>query len=120
MLSAPAGPRLVAVLTSVGGEPFWLLSTGTADRLAVHPVQELAPTPQAHELWLLPSDGAAPISLGVLDPQGDTRRPLPADVAARLTPGAGLAVSLEPAGGSPTGAPTGPITYRGQLIEDPS
>jgi anti-sigma-K factor RskA len=27
----------------------------------------------------------------------------------------GLAISLEPAGGSPTGAPTGPILYTGKI-----
>jgi len=27
------------------------------------------------------------------------------------------AVSLEPAGGSPTGLPTGPVVYAGKLIE---
>ena len=120
MIQAPAAPRLVAVLTSVGGEPFWLLSAGTPDQLAVHPVQEIARTAQAHELWLLPGANAAPISLGVLDPAGDARLPLPADLAARLVPGVGLAVTLEPAGGSPSGAPTGPVTYRGRLIEDRS
>jgi anti-sigma-K factor RskA len=118
MTPAPATPRLVAVLTSIGGEPFWLLSAGTPDQLAVHPVQEIARTAQAHELWLLPGADAAPISLGVLDPAADTRRPLPGDIASRLKPGAGVAVTLEPAGGSPTGAPTGPITYRGRLILD--
>jgi anti-sigma-K factor RskA len=41
------------------------------------------------------------------------RERLPASV---LGPGtAGLAVSLEPAGGSPTGAPTGPVLYSGRL-----
>ena len=29
---------------------------------------------------------------------------------------AALAVSLEPPGGSPTGAPTGPILYVGKLV----
>ena len=82
-------------------------------------MQDIARTAQAHELWLLPESGAAPISLGVLDPTGDTQRPLPPEVAAQLRPGAGLAISLEPAGGAPGGAPTGPITYRGRLVEDP-
>jgi len=29
---------------------------------------------------------------------------------------AAFAVSLEPAGGSPTGAPTGPVLYVGKLV----
>ena len=115
---APPPSRLVAVLNSVGGEPFWLISVSGPDRMAVQPVQEIARTAQAHELWLLPGGNAAPISLGVLDPQTGTHRPLPPDIAARMTAGAGVAVSLEPAGGSPTGAPTGPVTYRGKLVQE--
>lgn len=118
-LRPAAAPRLVAVLTSVGGEPFWMLSAGSADHLTVRPVQEIARTAQAHELWLLPDDGAAPISLGVLDPAGGTQRVLPTDIAARLQPGARLAISLEPAAGAPGGAPSGPIAYRGRLVTDP-
>jgi anti-sigma-K factor RskA len=33
-----------------------------------------------------------------------------------VTPGAALAISLEPAGGSPTGLPTGPVLYQGAWI----
>lgn len=61
-------------------------------------------TGRALELWAVPAAGA-PRSLGLLDnTTGATLR------RARLLSGAAaLAVSLEPAGGSPTGQPTGPI-----------
>jgi anti-sigma-K factor RskA len=37
--------------------------------------------------------------------------------AAQLPPPGGvLAVSLEPPGGSPSGAPTGPVLYQGKMI----
>lgn len=39
-----------------------------------------------------------------------------AQAAALLQRGAALAVSVEPPGGSPTGQPTGPVTYQGKLI----
>jgi anti-sigma-K factor RskA len=57
---------------------------------------------QVHELWVI-APGAAPVSLGLLD-----EAPLSVSYPA---PPAGwtLAVSVEPAGGSPTGAPTGPV-----------
>jgi anti-sigma-K factor RskA len=59
-----------------------------------------------HQLWLI-AGGAAPVSLGLF--RGLTlARPL-----AAIPPGALLAVSLEPAGGSPTGAPTGPLLATG-------
>jgi anti-sigma-K factor RskA len=43
--------------------------------------------------------------------------PLDAGQAAMLARARGLAVSLEPAGGSPTGQPTGPVVYQGRLDE---
>jgi len=45
----------------------------------------------------------------------DARLALPRAQAARLTRGAKLAVSVEPAGGSPTGAPTGPVVFAGAI-----
>jgi anti-sigma-K factor RskA len=33
-------------------------------------------------------------------------------------PKATFAVTVEPAGGSPTGGPTGPVVYTGELIRD--
>lgn len=62
------------------------------------------------ELWAVPS-GAAPRSLGLVSAQGATTV-----VRNEILKGAqALAVSLEPAGGSPTGAPTGPIVSVGSI-----
>ncbi|MFP3830860.1 anti-sigma factor, partial [Pseudomonas sp. SIMBA_021] len=47
-------------------------------------------------------------------PAGRDRFALPAQRELLGTPIA-LAVSLEPHGGSPTGQPTGPVLYQGQL-----
>jgi anti-sigma-K factor RskA len=69
---------------------------------------------QSYELWLLPAEGAAPISLAVLG-QLDARFELPARQVGQLKQGAKLAVSVEPAGGSPTGAPTGPVILVGEI-----
>lgn len=74
----------------------------------------IAGTNQSYELWLIPAEGGDPISLGVLGALdahlgiSESQQPL-------LRAGATLAVSLEPAGGSPTGKPTGPIIARGQI-----
>jgi anti-sigma-K factor RskA len=69
---------------------------------------------QSYELWLLPAEGGAPISLAVLGSL-DARFPLPPGEAGRLRTGSRLAVSVEPAGGSPTGAPTGPVILVGAV-----
>jgi anti-sigma-K factor RskA len=70
---------------------------------------------QSYELWLLPAEGGAPISLAVLGSL-DARFQLAAGHGERLRAGARLAVSVEPAGGSPTGAPTGPVILVGTLV----
>jgi len=58
----------------------------------------------------LPGSGA-PRSLGLISASGAT-----VVKKGKLLEGAtGLAVSLEPASGSPTGAPTGPVLYVGKL-----
>jgi anti-sigma-K factor RskA len=81
---------------------------GTLILTAVAPVD--VPSGKALELWILPPGGTAPKSLGVLPPAG-RKVELPAMPAA----GTALMVSLEPPGGSPTGAPTGPVVYAGKL-----
>ncbi len=66
------------------------------------------------ELWALPS-GAAPKSLGVLG-QGPVIRLTAASSDIREVPT--LAITLEPKGGVPPGSgPSGPILFKGALIE---
>lgn len=65
---------------------------------------------RALELWVVPAT-SAPRSLGLVSAQGATTV-----LRNELLKGAqALAVSLEPAGGSPTGAPTGPIVSVGSI-----
>jgi anti-sigma-K factor RskA len=75
--------------------------------LHVHAVHDL-PAGKAHELWALP-EGGAPVSLGLMPHTGDHHRVLTAAQRAALAGSKQIAVSLEPEGGSPTGAPTGPV-----------
>ncbi len=67
------------------------------------------PSGSVHELWALPANGAAPVSLGLLPQTGSRTVVLDPVQAAALLAAGQLAVSREPAGGSPTGAPTGPV-----------
>ncbi len=70
---------------------------------------DAAETGRVHELWLI-APNAAPVSLGLIDGESLT---LPAPPTAT---GIVLAISLEPSGGSTTGAPTGPVLVTGALI----
>ena len=74
----------------------------TVTRVAGQP----APDGQVQELWLIAPE-AAPVSLGLLA-DAELSVPYP-DLPAGWT----LAVSVEPSGGSPTGAPTGPVVAAG-------
>jgi anti-sigma-K factor RskA len=70
------------------------------------------------ELWVIPKDGA-PRSLGLLNDTGDTKLAKP-DMDIRLTDGTVFALSKEPKGGSPTGAPTGMVLCKGVIARMPA
>ena len=76
--------------------------------LHVHVVHDLPPG-KSHELWALSEGGGAPVSLGLMPHTGDHHRVLTEGQRAALGSSRQIAVSLEPEGGSPTGAPTGPV-----------
>jgi anti-sigma-K factor RskA len=72
------------------------------------------------EVWMVPPDGGAPQSIGFFPSgKGGTAAVLvlPPEIAKALAGSASaLAVSLEPAGGSPTGLPTGPVLFSGNVV----
>ena len=69
---------------------------------------------QSYEVWLIPAEGGDAISIAVLG-NLDARFALPAAQVGRVRAGAKLAVTVEPAGGSPTGKATGPIILIGDV-----
>lgn len=103
LIDDQATPVLVASLEAVDGK----LSIKSVKTTEVAANQDL-------ELWLLPPQGAAPRSLGVLKGMQALVKLTEGD-ASDLTQGA-LAVSLEPSGGSATGAPTGPVLFSGAIL----
>lgn len=81
------------------------------------PVANDGDTPVQPELWVIPP-GQAPRSLGLIaDLSGElqTRLPVGETLLAQIAEGAVLAISLEPPGGSTTGAPTGPVIAVGTI-----
>jgi anti-sigma-K factor RskA len=63
-----------------------------------------------YQLWALPKGATVPVSLGVLPPGGTVVHPAQRPLADEQ-----LLVSDEPAGGSPTGLPTGAVVFGGTL-----
>lgn len=68
----------------------------------------------SHELWVIPA-GGKPVSLGTLPGADQSHVTLAEAIAQLLREGATIAISVEPRGGSPTGAPTGPVVASGPL-----
>ena len=73
-----------------------------------------ARTGRVLELWLIAEGSDTPVSLGVLPPEADTQIDISPEIARQLANGL-LAISDEPPGGSPTGAPTGEVLAVGQV-----
>lgn len=101
-----------------GASPQWMVSanleTGRLDVRAVN--AEAAAVEKAFELWMLPEAGP-PRSIGLLPVSGESMtRTLPPALLALLRESKGLAVSIEPAGGSPTGLPTGPVIHTSSML----
>lgn len=112
-LLRPAAPIYVATLGPAGGPaPTFLAEARPDGSLVLRPLTavQVAATSDL-ELWALPPGATKPVSLGVIPRTGVPRLTVPRIAAASTQ----LMVSLEPAGGSPTGQPTGPVLYAGTL-----
>lgn len=116
----PEAP-LIVVLDVTGAVPdagTRVVASFSADgqALVVRPLTPVQVAPgRSLQLWWARKDGP-PQSLGLIDAQQNTRL-LKARLEGGLR-GSGLdhmAVSVEPAGGSPTGKPTGPVVFYGNV-----
>jgi anti-sigma-K factor RskA len=79
-----------------------------------HPVMAPGTT---WEMWMLPGGTAAPVSLGLITTDADQTMKLRTALADRMESAWGLAMSVEPKGGSPSGAPTGPVIFKGPCVK---
>ena len=68
-----------------------------------------------HELWLVPGDGGALQSLGVVVPGEERRVALPGDITRNMADGAQLLLTREPLGGKPADQDAGPVVAQGNL-----
>ena len=115
-----AAPEKSVMVAAIAGEDKVVRMVATYDPASRHlVVADAAPVPtpsgRSHELWMIPA-GGKPVSMGVM-PSG---KPMVATIepakATAFVDGLTLAVSDEPAGGSPTGQPTGAMLASGALI----
>ncbi len=111
----------VAIFANDQAQPQWLVSFDIeSGQLKARALNDIAvEAGRAFELWLLPETGN-PRSLGLLPVSGglgaEVSNPLPLALIELLRSANGLAVSIEPAGGSPTGLPTGPVVMQSSIL----
>lgn len=119
--------RMLALLSDERAQPAmtvsWPTEPGADGRVEVvirimMPHPEMGPD-QAWELWALPPAGrdAAPRSLGLIGIEREQRMKIEAALFPTLLEASGVAMSVEPRGGSPTGRPTGPMLLRGPCVK---
>ena len=116
-LQKPAEQPTAALVAQVAGETNAVKLVAYYDaakgQLRVNRTEGTAAAGRSFELWLIAGQDA-PVSLGVLPATATTQIPVPEALRAKFSGGV-LAISDEPAGGSPTGAPTGAVLATGQL-----
>jgi len=107
--------RLVASLAADGSDVKYLAVYDAAHHeVGLSHVSGERAAGKDFELWMIEGKNP-PVSMGVI-PAGSTAHIVVSPAAQqKLAQGAVLAVSLEPAGGSPTGQPTGPVVAAGDL-----
>ena len=110
----------LAVIQAGPEQPLWAVAmdteTGILRMRAVNsPAREVD---RVFQLWLLPGEGKPqPVGLLPLRKGRRGQSQLSPAVIALLRDAQGLAVSIEPPGGSPTGLPTGPVVYTAPILE---
>ena len=122
-VKTPAPPpvpsaQYVALLQRDAGSPAFILTVDAATKnFTVRTVGADAEPGKSFELWLISDKLPQPRSLGVIGGSDFTARPVLAGYDAGTINAATYAVTVEQAGGSPTGQPTSAPVYVGKLIE---
>jgi len=108
---------IVAIVRDGDQHPIWAIRLARAAHLIAVDSLRSQPVAPGHvnQLWLLAPGSSAPRQLGLLPLSG--RKPIAVSPeTARLLTGVGeLVITLEPSGGSPNAAPSGPTIYRTTL-----
>jgi len=103
MASIPVGDTLRLGVTFLPASDEMLVSAAGLTADGVHD----------HELWLVPADGSALQSLGVVVPGEERRVTLAGEITSNMGEGVQLVLTREPIGGKPDGVDAGPVVAQG-------
>jgi anti-sigma-K factor RskA len=115
-LAPTAAPeRYLAVLQNESRTAGWVVEIEARGSLRLVPLAATpVPPDRALQFWTKAPSATAPTSLGLVP--GDRTTELPAARLPALEPDTLFELTLEPATGSPTGRPTGPILFVGRAV----
>lgn len=108
----PRNPRLVVVLLDAQARPVSIVETFEGQTIRVVPLGSIdVPQGRSLQVWTLPDPATGPVSMGLLP--GATATTLKGPSLPAPKPDQLYEITIEAAGGSPTGKPTGPIVGKG-------
>jgi anti-sigma-K factor RskA len=106
-------PHLAMVLPAKAGVGGWLVELPGKGEIKVHATGALSRRlDQDYELWAMPEGTDTPLPLGLLPVNASAVLKVAHLPRAKFQ----LLVSLEPKGGSPSGLPTGPVLFAGDVV----
>ncbi|MGE3247497.1 MAG: anti-sigma factor [Beijerinckiaceae bacterium] len=105
-------PQLIVVLLDSQAQPVSLIEAYAGRKVRIVPLGRIdVPEGRTLQVWTLPNAATGPVSLGLLRAVTATTLEGPQLPVPQLNQL--YEITLEPAGGSPTGRPTGPIIGKG-------
>lgn len=117
---APTAPGYLVVLVAPANQSAgWIVQAKSTGQLELQPVGAGAdaalPADKSLQFWTKADGWSKPVSLGLVTP-GQTLR-IPLDALPPLQGNQLFELTIEPAGGSPTQLPTGPIQFIGRAVK---
>ncbi|KAB5625150.1 RNA polymerase subunit sigma-70 [Pseudomonas putida] len=116
LTTQPATPNYLVVLVAPTDQvPGWVVQASDAQTIALIPLgRDQVPEGMTLQFWTKGEQWQAPVSLGLVKPGEQYRVPL-RDLPP-LETNQLFELTLEKAGGSPTGRPTGPVKFIGRSV----
>ncbi|UFH48306.1 anti-sigma factor [Pseudomonas sp. KNUC1026] len=117
LTASPPSTRYLVVLVAPNSQaPGWVVQASDTRAIELLPLaDEQVPDGMALQFWTKGDHWGAPVSLGLVKPGASNRVKL--DSLPPLQPNQLFELTLEKAGGSPTGLPTGPIQFIGRAVK---
>jgi len=113
--AAPVAAYMVVLAAPQDRNAGWVVQTSMNRQLTLTPLHDtVVPERKALQFWTKASGWSGPVSLGLVESNRSLKLAL--DKLPPVQPDQLFEITLEPATGSPTGRPTGPVLYIGKAV----